>query len=86
MTKFAREFDFRWNAGEVLDDVFTDHRGMQSRSAAGENNSADIAQFRRRHLKATELRAAIITAQATATTIQIDPVARAQFFRVRVLN
>ena len=45
----------RRNLRELLDQVFADHRGVQRGAAAGQDDAADIAQLRRRHVRAAEL-------------------------------
>src|ERR1044071_541931 len=42
VAKLAGEFYFSWNLGERLNQIFADHRSVQSGAAAGENNPADI--------------------------------------------
>src|SRR4051794_29147750 len=69
MTELTRKLHFGRNAREMLDDVFADHRRMECGAAAGQHNATDVAQFSRRHLETTELRAAIISAKSTAHRI-----------------
>ncbi len=46
MAKLARVFDFCWNVGKSLDQIFADPAGMKRRATAGKNDTADIAQAR----------------------------------------
>ena len=45
VAELAGVFDFGRNVGELLDEVFADHRRVQRGAAAGENDAADVAQL-----------------------------------------
>ncbi len=66
MAKLAREFHFRRNPRELLEDVFADHGRMQRRAAAGQDDAADIAQLRGRHVEAAEFGGAFFRAETAA--------------------
>ena len=69
MAKFAGEFHFGWNLRKLFDQIFADHRGVQRGPASGQNDAADIAQLRRRHVQAAELGGAFLVAQPSAHRI-----------------
>ena len=49
-----------------FDQIFADHRGVQRGAATGENDPADIAQLRRRHVQSAELGGALFQAEPAA--------------------
>ncbi len=54
MAKLARVFDFDWNVGQMLDEIFADHAGVQRGAATGKHDSTDVAQLLRRHVQTAE--------------------------------
>ena len=45
MAKLARVFDFGWDVGKSLDQIFADHAGMKRRATACKDDTADIAKL-----------------------------------------
>ena len=66
MTKLTGVFDFGWNAGQPLDQIFTDPSGMKRRATAHKNNTADVAKLGRRHVQAAQLCSAFVRIKTTA--------------------
>src|SRR5207249_7181111 len=54
MTKLTGVFDFGWNAGQPLDQIFTDPSGMKRRATAHKNNTAHVAKLGRRQGQAAQ--------------------------------
>src|SRR4051812_48283582 len=52
MPKLAGELDLGRNAGELFNEIFPHHPGMQRRSATGQHHPANVTQLRRRHIQA----------------------------------
>ena len=69
VAKFVREFDFSGNVRKSLDQIFPHPAGVESRAATHQNNASDIAQLRRCHVQAAQLRRAFFQTEATAHRI-----------------
>ncbi|KAG0506325.1 MAG: hypothetical protein Udaeo_02990 [Candidatus Udaeobacter sp.] len=54
MAKLAGVIHFGWDASHALNQIFADPCRVQCGAASGENDSADIAQLRRRHVQAAQ--------------------------------
>src|ERR1044071_416847 len=66
MAKLARVFDFGWDVGKSLDQIFTDPSGMKSRATSCQDDTTDVAKLRRRHIQAAQLCGAFVRVEATA--------------------